>query len=58
MPPNPDKEKCTGCGDCVNICPVGALEIKDGKVVLVRADECIDCRACESACENSAIIFK
>ena len=22
-----DTEKCNGCGDCINICPVGVLEL-------------------------------
>ncbi|RLI46262.1 ferredoxin, partial [Candidatus Bathyarchaeota archaeon] len=26
-----DTEKCTGCGTCVDVCPVGVYEIVDGK---------------------------
>jgi len=27
-----DVEKCIGCGDCVDICPVDVYEIQDEKV--------------------------
>ena len=27
-------EKCTSSGECVKVCPVGAIQIKDGKAVI------------------------
>jgi NAD-dependent dihydropyrimidine dehydrogenase PreA subunit len=48
-----NKEKCTGCGDCVDSCPVEALSIKNEKAVV--NDECIDCGACVDTCPNNAI---
>ena len=48
-----NKEKCTGCGDCVDTCPVEALSIKNEKAVV--NDECIDCGACVDTCPNNAI---
>jgi len=50
-----DVEKCIGCGDCVDICPVGVYEMKDEKSVPVNAEECIDCESCVEACEQEAI---
>jgi NAD-dependent dihydropyrimidine dehydrogenase PreA subunit len=47
--------KCTGCETCVNNCPAGVYEIKDGKSVPVRVEECILCRTCESHCPEGAI---
>lgn len=50
-----DTEKCTGCGDCAEVCPVEAISLKDGKAV-VDEDECIECAACEEECKNKAIL--
>ncbi len=50
-----DNEKCTGCGSCVETCPVEVFEIKDEKSVPVKVEECLVCRACEAQCPESAI---
>lgn len=50
-----DGEKCTGCEECVNICPVDVFEIKDEKSVPVNAEECIGCESCVEVCEQDAI---
>ncbi|MCD4650502.1 MAG: 4Fe-4S binding protein [Candidatus Cloacimonetes bacterium] len=49
-----DNEKCTGCGQCVDTCPVAALEVK-GEVVVVDEETCIDCGACIDACPFEAL---
>lgn len=50
-----DKEKCTGCETCVEVCPVEVFEM-DGKLSKVKhPDECIGCRSCESQCPSGAI---
>lgn len=48
-----DKEKCTGCEACVDICPVQAIKMEDGKAVI--GEECIDCGACVNQCPSEAI---
>ncbi|MBS7605470.1 MAG: 4Fe-4S binding protein [Candidatus Bathyarchaeia archaeon] len=50
-----NKDKCTGCGTCVDTCPVGVYELKDGKSVPVNVSECLVCRACEAQCPEGAI---
>lgn len=49
-----DKRDCTGCGACVNVCPIQIIvmeEDKDGFVYpQVRKDQCIDCHLCEKIC--------
>ena len=50
-----DSEKCTGCGTCVDVCPVGVYELREGKSVAVNVDECIVCRTCEAQCPENAI---
>jgi NAD-dependent dihydropyrimidine dehydrogenase PreA subunit len=50
-----DNDKCTGCGTCVDTCPVAVYEVKEGKSVPVKSEECLVCRACEVQCPESAI---
>lgn len=50
-----DPAKCSGCGTCVDVCPVEVFEIKDDKSVPIRQDECLVCRACEAQCPEQAI---
>ena len=52
---NVDSEKCTGCGECVDICPVEVLELQDEKSVPVNAEECVGCESCIEVCEQEAI---
>jgi len=50
-------EECTGCGTCVDECPVSAIELKDDKAV-VDEDECTECSTCVDSCPNSAITLE
>ena len=49
-----DSDRCTGCGDCVEVCPTEAIALVEGKA---RVDEetCIGCGACADECPQDAI---
>jgi len=49
-----DKESCTGCGVCVEVCPMGAIHITHGKAQVNR-DVCTGCGACIAECPMDAI---
>ena len=49
-----DSEKCTGCGLCVEICPVEAIGMENKKAQ-VDADKCVDCGQCVVQCPAEAI---
>ena len=53
--PSVDKDKCIGCGECVEVCPVEVYEIEDSKSGPVNGDECIGCMSCVEVCPQSAI---
>jgi NAD-dependent dihydropyrimidine dehydrogenase PreA subunit len=53
-----DEEKCTGCGDCHEVCPAepNVFEVEeDVKAKVVNPDACTDCGACEDECPEEAI---
>ena len=48
-------ENCTGCGDCVDECPLELLSLVDGKVFQAEPDECVECGRCADTCEHDAL---
>ena len=53
--PEIDAATCTGCGECVVVCPTDALAMADGKAMLARPELCLYDGACEPVCPMSAI---
>ncbi len=53
--PEVDVEKCIGCEECVEICPVDVYEMQDEKSVPVNGEECLGCESCLEVCEQGAI---
>jgi len=53
------KERCSGCGLCVEICPYKALELDEKeKVAVVNEALCKGCGVCVSSCRANAIDLK
>lgn len=50
--PQVDADKCTGCGTCTEVCPMGS--IAPGPVF---SGICIKCQACIQHCKNGALYF-
>lgn len=50
-----EKEKCTGCGLCTEVCPHSVFGLEDGKAVIRDRDLCMECGACARNCPFSAI---
>lgn len=49
-----NEEECTGCGDCEERCPMGAIEMHDELPVIDEA-RCIGCALCVTGCEFEAM---
>ncbi len=47
-------ERCTGCGQCVDLCPVGAIRVSGGKAQM-DARRCIRCYCCHELCPSLAV---
>ena len=53
MPVKVNRDKCSGCKDCIASCPFEAIELKDGKASI--NEYCQACMACLSVCPEGAI---
>lgn len=57
-----DKNKCSACGDCVDVCPNQVLKVVGFKFIIshqhvkvARPNDCTGCLLCEEACPEGAI---
>jgi digeranylgeranylglycerophospholipid reductase len=48
------RERCVYCGGCVSVCPSGALELAETRLLLDR-ELCTECGLCVSACPTGAL---
>jgi formate hydrogenlyase subunit 6/NADH:ubiquinone oxidoreductase subunit I len=53
--PELDVARCTGCGDCVAVCPADCLALVGPCPWLPRPGDCVSCGACELICPAEAI---
>ena len=52
-----DNDNCTGCGECVDLCQLEALQLSDD-IVRVNENYCIGCGICVSTCPTECISLK
>ena len=51
-----DPSLCTGCEDCVDVCPADCIEGKAGFIHMIDSFDCTKCGKCIEACDEEAII--
>lgn len=50
-----DREKCTGCEECLQVCPHGVFKKETPTVEIAFPDDCMECGACQRNCRFDAI---
>ena len=50
-----DRDKCTGCGMCVEVCPHAVFFIEGDKARIGDRDRCMECGACAKNCPFAAV---
>jgi len=50
-----DETRCTGCGDCVRVCPTECLEMAGPLPWMPRPGHCISCGLCAAVCPAAAL---
>jgi len=53
---NVSKNKCVGCGLCVDVCPQEAIVVSRG-IAKIEKDKCVECQACLRECPQEAIML-
>lgn len=55
-----DREKCSGCGTCRDVCPLNVFgdSDADGKTTFRNRDACFTCRGCTKQCPTSALTIR
>ncbi|OQC32867.1 MAG: Ferredoxin-2 [Verrucomicrobia bacterium ADurb.Bin070] len=53
-----DRDKCVGCGRCLEVCPHGVFSLTGDKTIIVDRDACMECGACARNCPAGALYVK
>jgi NAD-dependent dihydropyrimidine dehydrogenase PreA subunit len=50
-----DRERCSGCGTCLEVCPHQVFALEERKARIVALDSCMECGACARNCPAGAL---
>lgn len=50
-----DERLCSGCADCVAICPTDCLILREKVPFLIRPTDCVSCGLCVLVCPSAAL---
>lgn len=50
-----DSTTCTGCEECVNVCPNEVFRMEGGKSDPYQTGECVFCESCLGVCPSGSI---
>ena len=49
-------DDCTGCGECVGVCPVLAITGEKGEIHTINELRCLDCSVCGMSCPVGCVV--
>lgn len=50
-----DETRCSGCTDCVAVCPTKCLVMQKTVPFLIRPTDCVSCGLCVLVCPSAAL---
>jgi len=50
-----NQEMCTGCGTCIEECPVDAIALTEDGLARIDEEQCIRCGTCHDVCPAEAV---
>jgi len=53
-----DRDRCTGCGICVDICPLDCFRLDEDDKAFMKYDECWYCGSCTLECPENAMALR
>jgi Pyruvate/2-oxoacid:ferredoxin oxidoreductase delta subunit len=53
-----NKDACTSCGACVEICPADAVVLNSSDITEISSENCLGCGLCTRACPSDAVTLK